>query len=387
MHRWIARLAAAVGTAVLTACASPPPPIGNLDTLLAPGRFAPPAQPVSTDHVLDANEAMRRFLQVDMASTLRVNGPQKGLVEALYRRTQLQLEYDAVATKTAAQAFDARSGNCLSLVLMTAAFAKELGVPVRYQSAWLDETWSRSGTLLLASGHVNITLGRRVIDVGTARDLSPLTIDFLPSADIRGLRIREIDEATVLAMYANNRAAEALAAGRLDDAYAWSVESLRRDPSFLSAANTLGVVYLRHGDLADAERVFTRVLAREPEQTRALANLAETYERQGRVVDAAPLRARLAAIEPYPPFHFFDLGLAAARRDDWRLARSYFEREVARADYDHESHYWLGVADFRLGDLREARRHLQRAVDNSVTHGQHTLYAAKLAWLQSRASQ
>ncbi len=49
------------------------------------------------------------------------------LFEALYSKGQLKLEYDSAKTRNAAQAFAARSGNCLSLVIMTAAFAKEMG--------------------------------------------------------------------------------------------------------------------------------------------------------------------------------------------------------------------------------------------------------------------
>ena len=210
-----------------------------------------------------------------------------------------------------------------------------------------------------------------------------MTIDFLPPEDIRGLRTREIGEATIVAMYANNRAAEALADGRLDDAYAWAAESVRRDPAFAGAYNTLGVVYLRHGDLAEAERAFAHVLAADAKDTRALANLAETYARQGRAADAEATRRRLAAIETYPPFHFFDLGMAATRRGDWRGARELFAREVARADAYHEFHFWLGVADWRLGEEAAAMRHLVLAMDNSLTRDQHDLYAAKLAWLQA----
>ena len=165
---------------------------------------------------------------------------------------------------------------------MTAALAHELELSVRYQSAYLEETWSRNGNLLFASGHVNITLGRRMIDAGTNRDYNPWTIDFLPAEEIRSMRVRDIDESTVLAMYANNRAAEALARGKLNDAYAWAAEAMRKDPTFLNSYNTLGVVYLRHDHPAQAERVFALVLEREPKNTRALANLAEAYTRQGR---------------------------------------------------------------------------------------------------------
>jgi Flp pilus assembly protein TadD len=367
---------------LLAGCATSPAPAGP-EALLADPLFAPPSEPVRTDDLFAMSDAMRRYLAVDIADQVRIEGKQVGLMEALRSQAQLKLEYDAARTKKAAATFDTRTGNCLSLVIMTAAFAKELRLPVSYRSAYLEESWSRSGNLLISTGHVNITVGRRILDAKTQRDLSPITIDFLPPEEISGLRSRDIDEATVIAMYANNRAAEALAEGRLDDAYAWAAESVRRDPGFDGAFNTLGVVYLRHGNLDQAARVFERVLAGAPKDTRALANLAETYSRQGRSVDAGTTRKRLAAIEPYPPFHFFNLGMAAMRQEDFRAARELFAREVARADSNHEFHFWLGVADWRLGDEAAARRHLSLAMDNSVTRSQHDLYAAKLAWLQA----
>jgi tetratricopeptide (TPR) repeat protein len=368
--------------AVLAGCAAAPPAVPP-DSLLADRLFAAPREAVRTDDIFVLSDAMRRYLAVDIADQIRLQGPQLGLVDALQKRAQLKLEYDAARTKNAAATFASRTGNCLSLVIMTAAFAKELGVPVAYQAAYLDDSWSRAGDLLIASGHVNVTLARRLFDARTPRDRNPMTIDFLPAEDLGGLRTRDVSETTIVAMYANNRAAEALADGRLDDAYAWAAQSVRRDPAFAGAYNTLGVIYLRHGDFAEAERTFARVLADDAKDTRALANLAETYSRQGRSADAEAMRRRLAALESDPPYHFFDLGMAAARHGDWRSAREMFAREVARADANHEFHFWLGVADWRLGEESAALRHLTLAIDNSLTRDQHDLYAAKLAWLQA----
>jgi len=376
-----------VAAGLISACASTPAPVERLEPFLDGHLFGPPTERIGTDDVLTVSAAMKRYLVVDIAEQLHSKGKQTGLIEALYQKGQLKLEYDAATTKTASESFATRSGNCLSLVIMTAAFAHELNLPIYYQSAYLEETWSRTGTLLFASGHVNVSVGRRIMDAGTSLDLSPLTIDFLPPEDIRRMRTHYIEEATVLAMYANNRAAEALTRDQLDDAYAWTVESLRRDPSFLGAWNTLGVVYLRHGNGDEAVRVFERVLAREPSSTRALSNLAEAYDRQGRGAEAVQMRTRLAAIEPYPPFHFFNLGIAAMHNSDYRAARDYFAREVDRADYYHEFHFWLGLADWNLGDVAQAKKHLQLAIDNSTTRGQHDLYAAKMQWLQSHQKQ
>jgi tetratricopeptide (TPR) repeat protein len=152
-------------------------------------------------------------------------------------------------------------------------------------------------------------------------------------------------------MYMNNRAAEALAQDRLDDAYAWARAAIRHDPALPMAYNTLDVVYLRHGDLPQAALAFGHVIEREPHNTRALFNLAETLSRQGRSAEAGELLRRLAQLEPEPPFHYFNLGLAAMKRDDFETARALFAKEVARADYNAEFHYWLGLAHFRLGDV------------------------------------
>ena len=372
---------------LISACASAPKIAQAPAELIAGPQFGPPADRITTDDVFLASAEMKRYLAVEIADQLRVKGPQAGLIEALYEKAQLKLEYDATRTKTAAETFATRSGNCLSLVLMTAALAHQLDLPVVYQSAYLDPTWSRSGDLLFASGHVNVTVGRRIMDARGPRDLSPMTIDFLPPTDIRRMRTREISEATVLAMYENNRAAEALFTGRIDDAHAWAIDALRKDPSYLVAYNTLGVIYMRHGDSAAAAKVFDYVLAQEPKNTRAMANLAETDDRLGRSEAANILRIRLAGLESDPPFHFFSLGLDAMRRADYVAARDYFAREVQRADYNHEFHFWLGLADWHLGDVSQAEKQLAMAMDTSTTRGQHDLYAAKLEWLQAHQQQ
>ena len=156
-----------------------------------------------------------------------------------------------------------------------------------------------------------------------------------------------------------------------------------RSPDFASAYNTLGVVYLRHGNGLLAEQVFQRVLEREPANTRALANLAQVAEQLGHAAQAQALRQQLARLEPHPPFHFFHLGRAAMQRGDYVAARDLFAKEVARADYYHEFHFWLGLAHYRLGEMELARKELNLAMQNSTTRGDHDLYAAKLAWLRN----
>lgn len=370
---------------VLAACTSAPvAPPQRPEALFHDDLFAAPSQRINADDVFALSDDMRRYLTQGIAWQLHSAGLQQGLIDALYSREQLKLEYDSAMTRNAAQAFDARSGNCLSLVIMTAAFAKELGLRVQYQSVLVDEAWSRSGGMYFSSGHVNLTLGRRFINALPGYNTNQsITIDFLPIEDTRGQHTRVIAEATVVAMYMNNRAAESLAQGQVDDAYWWARAGIEHMPTFLSAYNTLGVVYLRHGNLPQAEQVLQDVVAREPGNASALSNLALVLDRQGRTAEAETRRRQLAQIEPYPPFHFFDLGIEAMHAGDYAAAKRLFAKEIDRAAYHHEFHFWLGVANFRLGDLKEARKHLTIALENSTTRSTHDLYAAKLDWLRS----
>jgi tetratricopeptide (TPR) repeat protein len=368
---------------LLAACATPHVTTAPPEALFQDHLFAPPADRIGADDIFALSDSMRRYVQTEIVGQLRNKDRLSALIDALYRKGRLKLEYDAASTRNASEAFEARAGNCLSLVIMTAAFAKELGLPVQYRSAYLEEVWSRSNNFLLRSGHVNVTVGHRFADMSTNPLLSPLTIDFLPPEEISGLRTREVTEQTVIAMYMNNRAAEALVDGRFDDAYAWARAAIHENPGFVSPYNTLGVIYLRHGDLGQAALVFGHVLEHEPENTRAMSNLAEVLSRQGRVAEAASLRNKLAQLEPEPPFHYFNLGLAAMKKNEFGLARAMFAKEVARADYNPEFHFWLGLANFRLGDVELARKHLSLAMENSTTRADRDLYAAKLAWLRA----
>ena len=72
---------------------------------------------------------------------------------------------------------------------------------------------------------------------------------------------------------------------------------------------------------------------------------------------------------------------------DYVRARELFAKEVDRAGYYHEFHYWLARAYVGLGDDLQARKHLQIAMENSTTRKDHDIYAAKFAWLSARASR
>jgi Flp pilus assembly protein TadD len=375
----------AAGCASLNAPATAP-----LPDVFSDAAFRAPAELIDPATMFTLSPAMRAYLRnPDFSAQVRKLGPERGLIEALYTKGELKLEYDASVTRNAAETFDARMGNCLSLVLMTAAFAKELGLTVQYQDVMIDDVWTRTGGLYFASTHVNLSLAKRRTD--PTRSFPPdervLVVDFLPPEDSAGYRTHPIEERMIESMFMNNRAAEALADARLDDAYWWARAAIVHLPTFATAYNTLGVIYQRHGNETLAERAFQGSLTLEPESTIAMHNLVPVLAKLGKTEQSKAMAARLAALEPTPPFHYFHLAMKALEEKRYADAKNLFTKEVRRSPYNHEFHFWLAIAYWRLGEAIPARDELTLALDNSTTHAASERYSAKLAYLRGQISE
>jgi Tfp pilus assembly protein PilF len=374
-------VAVVVAALLVGACASKPPIERPLD-LFADDLFAPKPAAVGSATLFDLNEPMLAFLAAHVG--YRSPGALPTAPERLFiaLRQNLRLDYEAGETRTAAETFASRSGNCLSLAIMAGAFAKYLGMPTQYQIVRGLETWSRQGGIAFRNAHVNMVLGAARSDALTVKG-SMLEVDFSPPGATHRRLAVPIAEETVVAMYLNNRAAEALAAGDVRTAYWWAREATAAAPGFLGGYNTLAVVYRRHGSVQAAERVLRFALERNGSDTDLLSNLALVLEQQGRDAEAAAVRARLAQLLPVRPFYYEDQGLAALARGDDEAARDFFKRELERMPYDDHLNFLIGVTELRLGNTRAARRYVEAAVKAATTRQRRSVYASKLEYLGS----
>jgi Flp pilus assembly protein TadD len=233
---------------------------------------------------------------------------------------------------------------------------------------------------------VNLALGSRpVIDMMHTGEPEQLTtIDFLPPPDAARFRTRPLTEHDIVTLYMNNRAAESLVMGRVDDAYWWARAAVARQDAPPAAFNTLGVIYQQHGDTALAERALRAALERDGDNLVVMQNLVPVLQANGKSAESVALAARVARLDPHPPFQYFDDGLRAFRAGDFARAKELFAREVERAPYNDEFHFWLAVACLRLGQPQLAREQLTLAMSSSTRPDSRERYAAKLVHLHNQ---
>ena len=377
------RLGAILFAASLAGCASAPTArTSDVTPLFQDALFKPPPEPVDSKAIFAVDASMRRFLADEIIPQTRREDPRQALLDALSGK--LRIDYDSEMTRTASQAFAAREGNCLSLVIMAAALAKQIGLPVTYQQVYDFDTWSRDAGFAILSQHVNLVLGPHMPSIRIFEGApTPMIVDFLPPREVATAVSRPVSEQTVIAMYMNNRAAEVMVGGDVDRAYWFARAALEADPGFAIAANTLGVIYLKRDHLASAERAMRYALQRQPDNVSALSNLSGILAQEGRTEEAQAMSKRLAELQRHPPFYFYDRGVAAMQAGQFEAAARFFEKALSQSPYDVPSHFELAIASAHLGDLRRAREELELAERNSTTPESRAIYAAKLEHLES----
>ncbi len=381
----LVRVLAPLMAALLIGCATAPAPRAS-PALLHDDLFAEAPPRFDAASVFALSDTMRQQADAEFALKTPGRDPRRMLIDALYAKDRLRLEYDSDRTRTAAEAYEAKAGNCLSLVLMTAAFARHLGLPVSFQRVVVDRQYRRSQDLTLVSNHVNLVLAPvRAPALGalTITADADMVVDFLPQRELRHARTQPLPERTILAMFLNNRAAEALGQGRLSEAYGWARDAVLQDDGFAAAANTLGVIYQRAGHPAPAEAALRHAAAADPLDPAPLSNLVALLNRNARHDEAQSLQARLDRLQPVTPFKAFDLGRQAMAAGDYAAAAQHFARELRAQPHQDEVHFWAAQAHWQLGDRARALRHLEQAHDNSDTRINQTRYAAKLDHLRA----
>ncbi|MEM1180114.1 MAG: tetratricopeptide repeat protein [Acidobacteriota bacterium] len=278
----------------------------------------------------------------------------------------VDLEYQLSPTLDASDTFVEQQGNCLSFVNLFVAVGRHMRLDPFYVEVEDHQRWDHREGMVVSQGH---------IVAGLYVDGELKTYDFLPYRVKSYKEFEPIDDLTAAAHFYNNLGAEALLAGEVEAARGHLETATRIDPSFVKAANNLGVWHSRQGQSADAVDIYRKALEVEPGNVPLLTNLARAYQQLGQVEEAEALLAQVEGVQHRNPFFFIYKGEAALARGETEEALAYM-RDGLRADTETpEVHLGLTKVYVALGELRKAKHHLERALRLDATHPE----AARLA--------
>jgi Flp pilus assembly protein TadD len=371
---WVRTLVVCLTTLGLGCASAPRKPdrVGiPLDELLrgAPlARVKHTAAPIDESEILAVSPEMRDFLHAHV-TTAGGAARLRQLGHAIIHDPTFKLVYDET-TRTAAETFRARRGNCLSFSSMFVAMARHLGLDARFQEVDIPPDWSYRNDVFVLNRHVDVFVdlgmeGERVVDFNMD--------DFRTSYDRR-----VISDARARAHFYNNVAVERMQAGDAASALLYFRKSVDNDPLFSSAWTNLGILYLREGHADYAEAAYRQALRADKGDLVAMSNLASLYEQRGDEERAARYRDRVRDHRQRNPYYRFQLAREAFLAHHYDTAIGHLKYAVSQKRNEDQFCFLLGLSYMRKGDEEAARRWMSRAEELAATDAQKRRYSSKM---------
>jgi Flp pilus assembly protein TadD len=336
-----------------------------------------PAQIESQSEILAVTEPMRAFVREHVAALGTDDSRLQDLLRALFIDGGFKLEYDD-RTRTAAETFAARRGNCLSFTNMFVALAREAGLRASFQEVDVPPTWIMDGDVLLLSRHINVSVsptyvGEHVVDFNIA--------DFHASYPRQ-----RVSDARGLAHFYSNLGAEQLRAGTTPAALSYFRRAIEIDPRFGAPWCNLGVLYLRAGYPAWAEAAWRQALSLTPQDPAVMSNLVSLFERQGREDEASRFRGQIARYRMSNPYFRYMLAKEAFDAADYGAAIGHLKFAIRQQPNDDSFYALLGLSYLKRHDMESARRWFAKAAEVSAEEPLKSVYNRKLEMLKAAAA-
>jgi len=341
-----------------------------------------PVEPLEEIFYLDEDAQQFAEKAVHEKSILQKNV--KGLVKAIFDHSDRGMLYRNSANTTANTTFNNRAANCLSLSIMTLALAEHVGLTATFYEVDIPEYWTRREGFSLLNGHINLRISlpneSPVASVGgTWAD-----VDFDPQMLRNYFPRKAVSRDKVIAMFYNNKGADALVANSYTRAYSYFRAAAKISPALQQTWVNLGVLYRMVDEYEQAELAYKHALALDDENLTAWENLSILYTYQNKDDAALKITQMVEAKRKNNPFYHYILGEQAFEAGKADVAITHYERGLRLDNARHELLFGMAKAFHELGDVSKATRYLKHAVKHSSNEQEKQRYSSKLASLASR---
>jgi Flp pilus assembly protein TadD len=338
-----------------------------------------PAGMVEASDIFRLSPEMRSFVRehVNIGATEVFKLQQ--LIDAIMGRDTFGLEYDET-TRTAAETFRTRRGNCLSFAVMFVALAREVEIPAEFEVVEIPPDWSMRKDVFVLNKHVNVK-----IDLGPA---GVQVVDFNISDFKTTYEVRTISDERVVAHFFNNLGVEKMQEGDIAAAVALLRRAIRADHGRYSPAWTnLGTIYTKAGHLEYGEAAYLTALKVDRHDSVAMSNLVGVYERRGETAKAEEYRKRVQEHRMRNPYYRFRLAQDAFYERDFDTAIEHLRYAVRHHDDEDRFCFLLGMCFVMKDDEAEAKKWFARAERIATSDEQKRRYSTKIEALMSASEK
>ncbi len=327
------------------------------------------------DEVMALSDDMREFLMTHVDERARSFVKLNQLVYAVIREGSFDLEYEE-STRTAAETFSAKRGNCMSFTNMFVVMARGMGIDARFQEVDVPPDWTFAEDTYVLSRHINISVdlgvtGMHVVDFNIG--------DFKASYEMRGVSDRR-----ALAHFFNNMGVERMQHGEMNAAFlAFRKAIAENDDRFSPAWTNLGTLYNRKGLSYHAEAAYLQALEVDRSDHIAMSNLSALYQRRGDQEQARYFRSRINSHRKQNPYFRYHLAREAFLAQDYDSAIGHLKYAARKRRNEDRFCALLGLIYLQQGDEKKSNNWMARAEKLAETDALKSIYSSKIERLKS----
>jgi Flp pilus assembly protein TadD len=270
------------------------------------------------------------------------------------------------------------AGNCLSLAILTKAYASLVGLKVEYRKVNSEPVYSRENDIMTISSHVqtHVYAPAKLDNRKSTFFFSKVIIDYFPSSrsHIGGV----VENVDFESMYYHNLAAKALIEENFDYAYSLLAAAMQLSPNNIETLNTLAVLYKKSGNHALAESLYKYVLQHSTGSVSVLSNYVILLRDTGRNNEATSYENQYMHIKDDNPYRWYDVANLAYEQKKYTLALRLFQKTTDMAPYLPESFYGQAKTHFKLGNTTKAKSAMRKAAELAYTPKDERRYNSKL---------
>jgi len=335
------------------------------------------------EDVFSIDQAMRTMVEARLLPERNIRRRAKKLLMHLFAKDNLALSYRSTANLTAIDAYNSKKANCMSLTIMAYALAKEAKLNIKFQEVKIPEYWVRNGQYNMLTGHVNLVITEPK-DTSTMISFGNdiIEIDFDPFVVKKSFPKKIVNKSTVLAMFYNNKGAQALVKHNFDLAYAYFKQATLVEPSFSSGWGNLGILYKMSGNLALAENVYRYAINIDQENLTTLTNLTLLLKEQGALNEVKLIEHQLHKKRVNNPYYHALLADEAFFKGNNQLALKHYKKALKQNDTIHEFYFGLARVYYQINDIKRAKSAMKKAITFNKVSSTEQMYLAKLNFLK-----
>ena len=291
----------------------------------------------------------------------------------------INLAYRTGANVIAANPFQTKDANCLSLTIMAYAIAKEAQLDVAFQRVSVPEYWVRNGHVNMLTGHINLSvLPPKPSHPTVFLERTSIEIDFDPFVNKKSFPKYRIYKNTVLAMFYNNKGANAMINGDYITAYAYLRKATKTDPLFSSAWGNLGILYRFQGYQQSAIDTYRYAIYLNHNNLTAMANLSMLLHLNGGYEEAKRLDTYIMRKRATNPYYYALLGDEKMYKGAYDEAINHYKKAIKLNSDIHEFYFGLAKTYYMLHDLEKAESYMKKAIKKNRSARLNEQYIAKL---------